>query len=290
MNCKKTFIWKKQYNKIYKEQHWFKLWIKEGYSTRQLISFSHHSKSKLNRIKDYWLSKEPEIINIKKLRKTKYLLFDGTYFHKNGCLIVVMDYLTQSVLDYKYISKENYLDTYKMLSNLKNLGLNPLAVTLDGHKQVIQAFKDIWPSIIIQRCLYHILRQGLQWLRVYPKTEAGKQLRIIIKMLTKTRSKKYSVNAINAYKIWHYNFKDTIKSLPRNSVANIDLKKATALINNALPNMYHLFKDQNIASTTNLIENFFAQLKHHYKSHNGLTEKHKISYLKWFCYFKNLKK
>jgi hypothetical protein len=285
--CNKTFIWKRPYNKIYKEQHWFKVWITEGYAIRQLVKISGHSRSKLDRIRNYWLSKEPNIINLELIKNSKYLLFDGTYFHKDNCLIVVMDYKTQKIIKYKYVLKENYLDTYKMLCSLKDLGLNPKIVTLDGHKQVMQAFVDVWPNIIIQRCLFHIQRQGLQWLRVNPKTEAGINLRIIIKKLTNVKTQQDEKIAIQSYESWHNEYKNFIKKLPRNSAANIDLKKATSLINNALPNMYHFVKDQKIASTTNLLEGYFSKLKHKYRCHNGLSKQHKINYLKWYCYFKN---
>lgn len=218
------------------------------------------------------------------------MLFDGTYFHKNGCLVVLMGNKPQSILESNYISKENYADTYTLLIHLRAKGLMPRAVTVDGHKQVIDAFKSVWPNIKIQRCLFHIQKQGLQWLRTYPKTEAGKELRYVLKYLTSVKTKEVYNQAIKEYVVWHNTYKDFIKRLPRNSVANIDLKRTTSLINNALPDMYHFLKDHNIDSTTNLLENFFSQLKHKYRCHRGLTEKHKVAYLKWFCYFKYHKK
>ncbi len=196
---------------------------------------------------------------------------------------------SQNIITCRYIAHENYEDVCVILSDLKTKGLHPKAITLDGHKQVIHAFKDVWPHIIIQRCLFHINKQGLQWLRTNPKTEAGKKLRSIIRLLTTVKTPKEKAKAIRIYKQWYDTYKEFIETLPRNSVANIDLKKAMSLINNALPDMYHFLKDQNIASTTNLLENLFSQLKHQYRCHRGLTEKHKVAYLKWFCYFRNHK-
>jgi transposase-like protein len=201
-----------------------------------------------------------------------------------------MDNTRKKIIHYAYIDKESYLNIHPVLIYLKEQGLTPKAITLDGHIKVTRAMRDIWPAIIIQRCLYHIQRQGLSWLRTYPKTEAGRALRILlnsvigIKVLTD--KKVFLINYTN----WHNKYKDFIKTLPRNSVANIDLKRAVALINNALPNMFHYLKDRNIATTTNLLEGFYSQLKHHYRGHRGLTEKHKIAYLKWYCYFKNMVK
>lgn len=234
------------------------------------------------------MSKEPvNTLNTKDLSKYKYLVFDGTYFHKKGCLIVLKDYLSRKVIANAYIDRENYEDVRNLLIKLKSYGLNPCAVTLDGHKQVIQAFRAVWVDLFIQRCLYHINRQGLQWLRTYPKTEAGKELRQIIKALISVKTEAEKNKALELYYLWLQKHRIFIKTLPPASVANKDLRKAMSLINNALPDMYYFFKDRNIASTTNLLENFFSQLKHNYRCHRGLTEKHKISYLKWYCYFKN---
>ena len=148
---------------------------------------------------------------------------------------------------------------------------------------------DVWPSIAIQRCLYHIQRQGLSWLRTYPKTEAGKALRALLSSLMNIKTRHDKTMFMQNYDNWLNRYRAFIKILPRNSVANIDLKRTMALINNALPNMFHYLKDRDIASTTNLLENFYSQLKHHYRSHRGLIEQHKISYLKWFCYLKSCK-
>ena len=92
---------------------------------------------------------------------------------------------------------------------------------------------------------------------------------------------------INQYFVWHEKYRQEILSLAKTSIAATDLRRAMSLINNALPDMFHFLKDQKIASTTNSLESFFSQLKHKYRCHRGLTEQHKIAYLKWFCYYKN---
>jgi len=248
---------------------------------------SGHSRQKLGLIKDYWLSQKPPVLSQDLYQNAKYLLFDGTYFHKNGCLAILMDYRTKNTLSYTYMDKESYHNVYPMLRDLKEQGLYPKAITMDGHRFVIQAIYDVWPDMFIQRCLYHIQRQGLQWLRVYPKTEAARELRFILKSIMNIKREKDKMAFLMTYSDWYYKYRDFIKNLSRDSVANIDLKKAMGLINNALPDMFHYIDDPFIAPTTNLLENFYSRLKHHYRNHRGLTEQHKISYLKWFCYLKN---
>jgi len=158
---------------------------------------------------------------------------------------------------------------------------------MDGQLKVIEAIRSVWPKAKIQRCLYHIQRQGLQWLRTYPKTEAGKELRLILSQVTGINSLKERNDWVDAYKTWQKNYSDFVKSLPRTSVAFVDLKRAMGLINHALPDMFHYLKDRRIPATTNSLESFYSRLKSDYQRHRGMSHKHKLAYLKWYCCFKN---
>ena len=61
----------------------------------------------------------------------------------------------------------------------------------------------------------------------------------------------------------------------------------SALIKNALPDMFHYLKDPGIPHTVNLLEGFYSRLKQDYRRHRGLTQANKLHYLSWYCYFKN---
>jgi len=214
-------------------------------------------------------------------------MFDGTYFHKKGCLAIIMDAQKKKMIANSYIDKESYHSVLPLFKKLKQMGVNPKAITVDGHRYVIEALKEVWPQINIQRCLYHIQSQGLSWLRTFPKTEAGRQLRIILSKLTAINNVKERDLFLNSYKQWLFKYKTFVKSLPNTSAAFKDLKRAMGLINNALPNMFHYLTDHNIASTTNLLESFYSRLKADFYRHRGLSEAHKINYLHWYCYLKN---
>jgi hypothetical protein len=284
LNCKKSFIWKRVYNKKYREKHWFNLWVKEGYSIRQLAYYSKHSHSKLKRIINYWIAQDPPATN--SYIEYKYIELDGTYFHKNGCLICIIDVMSKKIIDTVYVKKENYKNTYPWLKELSRKGLYPKYIALDGERSVIQAVKDVWPEITIQRCLYHIQREGLRWLRTYPKTQAGKDLRVILGSLCAIRTEEEKNEFIILFKQWDLKYRDRIRKLPTSDIGSKDLKKTIRLVQNALPNMFKYLKDKNIPSTTNLLEGFYSQLKSDYLRHRGLTEEKKRQYLKWYCYLK----
>jgi transposase-like protein len=174
-----------------------------------------------------------------------------------------------------------------LLQHLKTLGLNPKAFTLDGHRLVIQALLEVWPNLIIQRCLFHIERQGLQWLRSFPKLQASQDLRIVLKSTGAMKTKQDMYSFLANYTQWRNKYYQIVHLLPRTSSVNKDIKRTMALIDNALKDMFHFVKDRNILPTTNYLENFFAQLKHRYRGHKGLSPEHRVAYLKWYCYYKN---
>lgn len=270
---------------MYQEQHWFKLWIKESYSIRQLCYLSGHSRSKLERINQYWLSKEPQ--ELKDLSPYQYMLFDGTYFHKDGCLVCFVDALTKTVISSIYTDREGYHSVYEWFKELRSRGMNPRIITVDGNQSIIRAIHEVWPSVKIQRCLFHIQREGMRWLRTYPKTTAGQELRDILDTLCHVKSYNEKDQFIQTFRSWHTKHYAYVKSLPSTTVAYKDLKKTITLIVNALPDMFHYLDNALVPATTNILEGFFSRLKSDYRRHRGLTRHHRICYLKWYCFFQN---
>ena len=259
--------------------------MEESYSIRRIQKLSGHSKSKLERIKNYWLNQIPK--EKWDYQNFKYLLLDGTYFHQEGCFFLIMDAMTQDIIFNAYIEKEGYYSVIQFFKSLKEQKLDPHAFTTDGHRAILRALKEIWPQANFQRCLYHIQREGLRWLRTYPKTDAGKQLRIILKQLHLIRSHAQKLAFFKRYQTWSKTYKNWIETLPKQSVACKDLKKTRTLIDRSIPDLFHYLNDKNIHSTTNLLESFFSRLKADFRRHRGLSKAHKIAYLKWYCFFKN---
>lgn len=198
-----------------------------------------------------------------------------------------MDAVGQRIISHIYTKKEGYKNVYPWFSELKEQGLNPSYITMDGERSVIRAIHNIWPQTKIQRCLYHIQREGMRWLRTYPKTQAGKDMRRLLKTLCRINSLKERDAFITSYAIWLGEYRDFVLSLPRTKVAYKDLRRTMALIYNALPDMFYYLYDTKIPKTTNTLEGFYSRLKADHRSHRGLTEDHKIKYLNWYCYYKN---
>jgi transposase-like protein len=216
-----------------------------------------------------------------------YLIFDATYFHKGGCLLNLMEAASQRIVAHLYVNKESFKETYPWFLSLKQQGLSPKVITTDGERSVLRALHLVWPQAKYQRCLYHLQHEGMRWLRSCPKTEAGKQLRELLSRLSWIKHISEREAFLGEYGQWLGRYGDFVKALPRTTVAYKDLKRTIVLINNALPDMFYYLEDNQVHATTNALEGFHSRLKADYQRHRGLTREHRISYIHWYCYFKN---
>ena len=285
LRCLRTFIWRARYNHFLRSQHWFKLWVTENCSIRLLSKLSGYSASKLHAIKNYWLKQTPE--EHFDYSKFQYLVYDATYFHKDICLLNLMNATDQKIIAHILVKKESFKDALPWFTSLSQQGLKPLFITTDGERSIMRAMKLVWPEVKLQRCLYHIQHEGMRWLRTCPKTVSGKQLRTILAKLSSIKTVKERESFINEYTSWLDNNRDFVRSQPRNTVAAKDLCRTMVLIGNALPDMFYYLDKPIVYSTTNALEGFHSRLKTDYQRHRGLTKEHRNQFIHWYCYFHN---
>ena len=215
------------------------------------------------------------------------MIYDATYFHKDGCLLNLMNAIERKIIAHLYVEKESFKDAYPWFVSLKQQGLNPQYITTDGERSILRAMRLVWPKTMLQRCLYHLQHEGKRWLRTYPKTAAAKELRTILSGLSRIKTVEERNDFIAKYYAWVTCYKGYILSLPRTDVASKDLRRTMVLINNALSDMFYYLADGNVPATTNALEGFHSRLKADYRRHRGLTRDHRIKYFHWYCFFKN---
>ncbi len=261
-------------------------WVIEGYSVRQLVRISGRGIWKIKQVINYWLNQEIPDLNIN-FAKLKYLIFDGTYFKHQNCFLLLLDGQSGKAVDGHYLIRENYASAHEIFQGVKDAGAIPFAITIDGNTCVIRALKAVWPSITIQRCLVHIQRQGLSWLRRYPKLEAAKELRKILLLVTGIESHQERDEFLNLFMQWEKCYGQFVKSLPSSHKVYGDLQRTRSLLLNAWPDMFHYLDDSKVAPTTNRIEGYFSTIKGKYKQHHGLSKTNRPKYLSWYIYLKN---
>jgi hypothetical protein len=254
----------------------------EGYSVRQLALQSGHSTAKLYRIINHWLSsKQPQTAGY--LEQSRYLVFDGTFLHRPTSLVAVMDAGSNEVISGKYGVKESSeIQLVSFFQPLIDRGLQPVSCTVDGNHQVIRVLRRLWPSIIIQRCLVHIQRQGLAWCRNNPKSAYASQLRDIFLKVTRIHTKEERNQFLDLVEQWEGKYGRSIDSRTERGWVFSDIKRARSMLLKALPNMFHYLEDSYIPFTTNGLEGYFSRLKTHYRQHRGLVKTKLSNYFDWY--------
>lgn len=270
-----------------REQVWFRRWITEGYSVRQLRQQSGHSRDKLYRIIYYGLSRDPGRPETE-MNKYSHLIFDGTFLHRPAGLVAVMDVVSKKVIAGQYgVSENSEQQLRSFFQPLIAKGLNPKSCTVDGNPQAIRVLRDLWPKVVIQRCLVHIQRQGLSWCRQYPKTVYARKLRDIFLKVPSIRSREKQHDLIDLITNWEQQYGSYIDIKPeKGTVVFSDIKRARSMLLKALPNMFHYLDDPCICFTTNGLEGYFSRMKSHYRQHRGLSKKKLDSYFNWYFYLK----
>ncbi len=264
---------------------WFKQWIIEGYSLRQLAHQGRWSQAKLKQIKTYWLDQQPPLLDLE-LSKYQHLVCDGTYFRHTACLMVLWDALTHKPIASTFCTKENYNEAVSWFRKLKESGLMPVSLTTDGQTKVIQAAHEIWPNCLIQRCIYHIIRQGEMWLRRFPRSILAQDLKHVLYLLGKVNTPCEQEQWWKRYQGWKQHYQKQLLLLNAKDRVESDIIRAYRMVDHAYENMFHYLQNKQIPKTSNGLEGYFSHLKKHYRQHAGLRREHLHNYLLWYLYLK----
>jgi hypothetical protein len=252
-----------------------------------LSRISKKSARKIRLIIDYWLSITPQSSYVN-WADIKNLVFDGSFIWKRKIsAVILLNAETNKLVYGSYDFKENaYSALVELFQGLKIAGLSPGSCTVDGLPAVIKALGYVWPNIIIQRCLFHIQRQGLKWCRSYPKTIEAKKLRLLFLSIINVNTIEERDNFLLSVKEWESNYGCKIKDRPERGRVFSDLKRARSMLLNSLPNAFHYLYDAKIAKTTNLAEGYFSFMKTRYRDHRGLSPLKRKAFFDWFFYLK----
>ena len=261
---------------------WFRRWVVEGYSVRQLTLQSGHSKRKMRRLIEGYLVDAPPQPALD-FQVARHLLFDGTFLHRPHSIVVLMDAQTHSLVRGQFGVRENSSPELRaFFEPMMNEGLHPRSFTVDGNPQVIRVLRMLWPDVVIQRCLVHIQRPGLAWCRRSPKTVYARQLRRILLRVTRIATAVERDAFLNLVATWEEQYGAGIGARKETGRVFSDIKRARSMLQNALPDMFHYLDDPCISTTTNGLEGYFSRLKSHYRQHRGLRPHKRPHYFAWY--------
>ena len=286
LKCKKTYLWKQNNSSEQRRYNWFKDWMLEGYTIKQIARMNKVSQSTVRRVINYWLKKQPP--KLKDLEEVKHVILDGTYLNHRTGLYVIMDGRGNRIVYGDYGISETGKHLKIFYDSLRKKGLNPLSATIDGSIQQFKFLTEAWSNLIVQRCLVHIQRQGLSWLRQKPKRIEALELRDLLLKVLLIKTKEQSENFIKGFAAWEGRFGPELKVSRNRGRVFSDLLRARTMLINALPYMFNYLEDPGISRTTNALEGYFGRLKQKYRMHRGLSVSKRKSYFSWYLYLKPL--
>lgn len=249
---------------------------------RQLTELSGHSRATIQRILHYWLEHPPEVSA--QHRDSRYLIFDGTFLHRRRGMYAAMEGIQHRLIYAGYGVNEGPRDLAIFCRWLKQQGLTPKSITIDGNPHIFRIAQALWPQVIIQRCLIHIQRQGLSWCRLHPKRTDARHLRQILLMVLNVRSHRQRQQFERSFDQWNEHYGRKLVQTSNRGWVTIDLQRARSMILRALPYMFSFLEDSNIPRSTNALEGYFSRLKHRYRQHRGLSMRHRTNYFQWYFY------
>lgn len=266
-----------------RQRIWFVRWIQEGYSIRQLSQQSGLPPRTLRRIIAYWLDRPPD--SAEDLSRHRHLLIDGTYLRgRRPAVTVVMDATSNMVIAGAYDVHEGGARMAHFCAALASQNLCPFSITTDGRRRLLAYLHARWPRTILQRCLFHIQRQGEMWCRRHPVRTDARHLRELFHQLSGIRTLADRDHWLNNLIAWEQRYGWKIALTPEQGYVFSDLKRARSLLIHALPDMFHYLDHPAIARTTNGLEGYFSRLKMRYRQHRGLSTAHRQSYIQWFLH------
>lgn len=275
-------MWKNPHSKYCRQRVWFERWITEGYTLRQLSLQSGHSIRTLQRIIGYWLGRPPSPVTL--LSEIRYVILDGTFLEQRKGIFAVMDAEHFSVVHAEPCVSEGPAPLCRLCQLLEDRALVPKSATVNGNPHVIKALRHQWPSIVIQRCLVHIQRQGLSWCRRFPKRTDAKHLRSLFLRVAAIATATERDEFLEHVCAWERRFGRRIGCSSDRGWVFSDLKRARSMLLAALPDMFHYLDDVHIPTSTNALEGYFARLKQRYRQHRGLAAHHRENYFRWYLH------
>jgi hypothetical protein len=286
--CNQLFVWKNKGKSLSKQKIWFKKWILGRATLNDIAKEKKCSVSTIQRLFKKYLDNPP----VPRVRENDncHLMIDGTY-SSDWCQLNYFDNDLKYLQYFDMVRYENYLDYRMGLEALKNTGLKVVSITCDGHKGLLNAISDVLPGVIVQRCVVHIVRMSIIYLRQRPKYLAAIELKEIARKLSYINNHDEKKAWIKSFLDWeqkfHYFLQEKTEHISgRNRYTHRLIRRTRSLISHAIPNLFNYLDDPNIPKSNNGLECRFSYLKNNLRIHRGLSKKHVRSFLSWYAYFK----
>ena len=225
-----------------------------------------------------------------RLIKTSVLILDATSLVSRS-LVVLVARTPKGVIAWRFAERESYVEWKKLLTSIPG---KPCAVVCDGQKGLEKAVFERWPDVLLQRCTVHVERQALIWLTKHPKTDAGRELRSLVLLLSKIQDRRKAGAWIRAFESWCTRWRDFLAERtphphhPRRWwYTHRKLRAVRSLLKNSASHLFTGTLLPGVPRTTNHVEGGInSRLKDLFRIHRGISVQKKIALAAWYLYYR----
>jgi hypothetical protein len=184
-----------------------------------------------------------------------------------------------------FASRENAEAWFVALQKVRG---TPRVVVSDHQKGLRLAGSLVFPDVLHQRCQAHVIRQALAWITKYPKTLAGRTLRVLALRLTKINREDEARMWTATLDRWYAHFKPFLfeKTEGLNGrwwYTHRYLRKATSLLLGCVPGVFTFTIAPQTPKTSNHVEGGLnSPLKEHLHRHRGLSNERQKALVAFF--------
>jgi hypothetical protein len=205
---------------------------------------------------------------------------DTTYFGRNFGVMAFKDSLSGTMLYLNFVKHETLLLYRQGIAEISRRGIDIKSIICDGKRGVFSLFTDI----PMQMCQFHMVKIVTRYLTRSPKTDAAKELRVIVLKLKDSTRTSFTELLEGWYLKWGDFLNERTEGKKRKVYTHKRLRSAYLSLKRHLPYLF-TFEDYphlRIPNTTNALDGHFSDLKNKLRNHNGLSRQRKIKFISGF--------
>jgi hypothetical protein len=206
--------------------------------------------------------------------RTLVLAIDATFWGRKRGVLVARDPVRKENILWHDISNETP-HAYRLLKrDIELSGYAIAGVVIDGKRGVAKVFESC--SIAVQHCHFHQIQTITQYLTKKPKTDAGRELRVLALSLPRTDEQTFR-EALATWYARHADFLSERTDAPYTKrgwvYTHQRVKSAYRSLVTNLPHLftYRKYPDLHLPNTTNTLDGSFSHLKSSVRLHRGKT-------------------
>lgn len=223
------------------------------------------------------------------------VLLDGI---RIGSLVNLIARSPKAVIDWHWAGWESSNTWEQLFIKLPA----PTVVVCDGQKGELLAIARVWPEAKIQRCIFHVWQNIRTKLSLHPKTEAGRELLSLAKVLLRgITTKETALEWQQQLEDWEKRYSNLIRERTYAVEPGPGQRKywyTHGRLRSAYRQLDKLLRDNQlftyletdltdepIPRTTNYVEGGInSQLRTKLKLHRGMSEEHQRRLVEWYLY------